>query len=114
MSEAFRTDVTGNGALKAGAASVIHDLEELSKDVARLAGATTSAAGAQMRSAQQRLSRLSQEAGARASRSATYVSEQIREHPGVAIGVSLGTGLLLGMLMSRRHLDRGGTRTHTG
>jgi ElaB/YqjD/DUF883 family membrane-anchored ribosome-binding protein len=36
---------------------------------------------------------------------AEYVGEQVREHPGVAIGASLGAGLLIGMLLSRNHAD---------
>lgn len=37
-----------------------------------------------------------------ASRSAGYVSEKVREYPAAAISLSIGAGLLLGMLMARR------------
>lgn len=110
-------DRGNNGALRDSTASIMQDLEALRKDVSRLASAATNAAGEQFKVAGERLGRLRRDVGTRATGSAGYVSEQVRMHPGVAIGVALGTGLLLGMLMSSRsgsHLTRGGTRTHSG
>jgi ElaB/YqjD/DUF883 family membrane-anchored ribosome-binding protein len=106
MTDALEHDVRrSNGALKARAASVMHDVEELRKDVGRLADAASEAAEVRVRSTGRRLSRMSRKAQTRMTEGAEYVSEQVREHPGVAIGASLGAGLLIGMLLSRNHAD---------
>lgn len=114
MSESFNT-TTGmqgadNGALKSSAATVMQDLDNLRKDVSRLAGAATT-------TARERLGRLGKGVGTRATSSASYVGEQVRTHPTVALGLTLGAGLLIGMMLAssrRRHFDRAGTSTHIG
>jgi ElaB/YqjD/DUF883 family membrane-anchored ribosome-binding protein len=112
MSESFNTTTRGdrNGELKVSAATVMQDLENLRKDVSRLAGAATT-------TAREQLGRLGKDVGTRANRSAGYVGEQVRMHPGVALGVALGAGLAIGMLLSasrRSQWARGGTQTHIG
>lgn len=113
MSESFNTNMQGaadrNGALKMSASTVMQDLDALRKDVSRLAEAATT-------TARERLGRLGKDVGTRATRSAGYMGEQVRTHPGVALGLTLGAGLAIGMLLAsrRNHFDRAGTRTHIG
>jgi ElaB/YqjD/DUF883 family membrane-anchored ribosome-binding protein len=99
-----------NGALKSSATTVMQDFDNLRKDVSRLATAATS-------TAREQLGRLRKDVGSRATRSATYMGEQVRTHPGVAVGLALGAGVAIGMLLAssrRTQFDRTGTRTHIG
>lgn len=111
MSESFNTNMQGDrdGALKSSASTVMQDLDTLRKDVSRLAGAATT-------TARERLGRMGKDVGSRATKSAGYVGEQVRTHPGVTLGLTLGAGVLLGMLLAsrRNQFDRAGTRTHIG
>lgn len=95
-----------NGAMRhnvrARAHDVIDDFNELSKDVNRLADAAGKAARAEVNTAGKRLLTLSDDLSSRARSSANYAAEQVREHPGAAIGLTLGAGVLLGLLLSRR------------
>jgi ElaB/YqjD/DUF883 family membrane-anchored ribosome-binding protein len=112
MSESYNTTpgTDRNGELKTSAATVAQDLDNLRKDVSRLAGAATT-------TAREQLGRLGKDVGTQATRSASYVGEQVRMHPGVALGVAIGAGLAIGMLLSssrRSQWGRGGTQTHIG
>lgn len=115
MSESFdtnnmRSDPDRNGGLKATAATVKQDLDALRKDVSRLADAATTAA-------REQFGRLGKDVGTRATKSASYVGEQVRTHPGVALGAALGAGVIIGMMLAasrRNQFDRAGTRTHIG
>lgn len=89
-------------ALKSRANDVLDDVAELRKDVSKLAGAAGKAARNEMKTARDKINRLTSDLRTRAGDSAEYVSEQVRTHPGAAIGVSLGAGLLIGLLLSRR------------
>lgn len=88
--------------LKARASDVMDDFAELRKDVNRLADAANKAARAEVKYAGKRLNTVSGELRSRASESVNYATEQVRTHPGAAVGISLGAGLLLGMLLTAR------------
>lgn len=100
-------------ALKDRTTDVIDDIETLRKDVSRLAEAAGGAARQEVKDAGKRLgalrsdvseraSLLSQSVRERAGDTADYLSEKVREHPGKTIGISLGAGLLLGVLLAAR------------
>lgn len=95
-----------NGAMRhnvrARASDVIDDFNELSKDVTRLADAAGKAARAEVNTAGKRLRTIGEDVSTRARSGVTYAADQVREHPGAAIGVTLGAGVLLGLLLSRR------------
>lgn len=108
MAQAFEPAVRGrrNGAerhaLKARTYHVAGDFAALRKDMGKLANAATKAARSEVRTAGHRLEQLGRDMSGRASDGAHYVGEQVRAHPGVAIGASLGAGLLIGLLLSTR------------
>lgn len=89
-------------ALKSRATDVLDDFSELRKDMSRLADAANKAAREEVKHAGKRLETLGRDMRSRAGDSAGYVVDQVRERPGAAIGVSLGAGLLLGLLLFRR------------
>lgn len=89
-------------ALKARATDVLDDFSELRKDMTRLADAANKAARDEVKHAGHRLEAIGKNMRTRANDSAGYAVEKVREHPGAAIGVSLGAGLLIGLLLSRR------------
>jgi ElaB/YqjD/DUF883 family membrane-anchored ribosome-binding protein len=103
--ESHRTHRNGHerDALRSRADDVISDFAELRRDVSRLADAATKAARSEMATATHKLDRARHQLVDRARTGATYVGKQVRERPVAAIGVTLGAGLLIGMLMSRRH-----------
>ncbi len=91
-------------AVRARANDVMADFAELRKDIGRLADAAGKAARAEVKHTGARLGSIRTELGARAQNGASYVTEQVRARPAAAVGVSLGAGLLLGLLLSaRRH-----------
>ncbi len=90
------------GALKARATDVLDDFVELRKDMSRLADAANKAARDEVKHAGHRFESISKDIRTRASERAGYAVEKVREHPGAALGISLGAGMLLGMLISRR------------
>lgn len=90
------------GPLKARATDVLDDFTELRKDIGRLAEAANKAARDEVKHAGHRLDSIGKDIRTRASERAGYAVEKVREHPGAALGISLGAGLLLGMLISRR------------
>lgn len=100
-------------ALKARATDVMDDFVELRKDVNRLAEAASKAARAEVKHASKQFNtvsgsireRATETVGAlreRASETADQAVERVRAHPGAAVGISLGAGLLIGMLLARR------------
>lgn len=89
-------------ALKARANDVLDDFTELRKDMSRLAEAANKAARDEVMHAGQRLEVIGKDMRARANDGAGYAVEKVREHPGAALGISLGAGLVLGLLLSRR------------
>ncbi len=97
---------TRNGAMpgevRARANDVMEDFNELGKDVTKLAEAATRAARAQVTSAGERVRSASATLSTRAKGGAAYVGDRVREHPGAALGLTLGAGVLLGILLSRR------------
>ena len=97
-----RKNGAARGALRSRATDVLDDFSELRKDMGRLADAASKAARAEVASAGKRLEKTGRELRSRATDSAHYAAEQVRAHPGAAIGISLGAGLLIGMLLSRR------------
>src|SRR5262245_36922266 len=88
------------GALKARTNDVIGDFTALRKDMGRLADAATKAARTEMRSTGKRLERFGRDMRTRATDGAHYVSENVRARPAAALGISLGAGLLIGMLLA--------------
>ncbi|MEZ5972076.1 MAG: hypothetical protein R3C31_09745 [Hyphomonadaceae bacterium] len=89
-------------ALKARTTDVLDDFAELRKDMTRLADAANKAARYEVKHAGHRLESLGKDLRTRAKDGAGFTVDRVREHPGAAIGISLGTGLLIGLLMSRR------------
>lgn len=108
MAQAFEPATRGrhNGearnAIKARSHDVAGDFAALRKDMGKLANAATKAARSEVRSVGHRLEELGRDMSGRASGGAHYMGEQVRAHPGVAIGASLGAGLLIGLLLSTR------------
>lgn len=90
------------GALKSRATDVLDDFAELRKDVNKLAEAANKAARAEVRNAGKRLETFGRDVRSRAEDRLTYVNDKVRTHPGAALGVSLGAGVLLGMFLMRR------------
>lgn len=90
------------GALKARASDVLDDFVELRKDMNRLADVANKAARSEVKHAGQRIEVIGKDLRTRASDGADYAVEQVRQNPGKAIGISLGAGLVLGMLLARR------------
>ncbi len=108
MAQAMDTGVRGKkngharGALKARATDVLDDFSELRKDMSKLAEAANKAARAEVKTAGQRLELLGKEMRTRATDGAGRAVETVREHPAAALGITLGAGLLLGVLLARR------------
>lgn len=108
MAQALDTGMRGkkNGharaALKSRATDVLDDFAELRKDMTRLADAANKAARSEVKHAGKRLEGLGRDMRTRASEGAGYAVDQVRTHPGAALGVSLGAGLVIGMLLARR------------
>jgi ElaB/YqjD/DUF883 family membrane-anchored ribosome-binding protein len=97
-----KSDGAAREALRSRAGDVMEDFEELRKDVSRLYDAANQAARSEIRFAKNRVGQLTSDLRDQASERAEYLSEQVRTHPYVAIGASLGVGLLLGLLAKRR------------
>ena len=115
--ETGRRGKRGNGDARAAlmdrTTDVIEDIATLRKDVSRLADAAGNAARHEVKHAGKRLgalrtdvseraSLLSQSVRERAGDAADYLGEQVRENPGKTIGISLGAGVLLGLLLASR------------
>jgi ElaB/YqjD/DUF883 family membrane-anchored ribosome-binding protein len=90
------------GAVRARANDVLEDFSELRKDMNKLAEAANKAARAEVKHAGQRLGTIGKDLRTRASDSADYAVEKVREHPGAALGITLGAGFLIGVLLARR------------
>ncbi|MBK8542792.1 MAG: DUF883 family protein [Caulobacteraceae bacterium] len=84
------------------AQAMLDDFTELRKDVNRLADAANKAARHEVKHASQRFTTIGKDLRTRANDGAEYAVERVREHPGAAVGISLGAGLVLGLLLSRR------------
>lgn len=97
-----RKNGAARAALKARATDVLDDFAELRKDVNRLAEAANKAAREEAKQAAKRFDGLSTDVRTRATESVSLAADKVREHPGAAIGISVGAGLLLGLLLSRR------------
>ena len=108
MAQALDTGVRGrkNGharsALKSRTTDVLDDFTELRKDMTKLADAARKAAREEVKHAGARLEGLGRDMRTRAAEGSEYAVEQVRSHPGAAIGISLGAGLVLGMILARR------------
>jgi ElaB/YqjD/DUF883 family membrane-anchored ribosome-binding protein len=89
-------------AVRARANDVLADFSELRKDMNKLAEAANKAARAEVKHAGQRLGTIGKDLRTRASDSADYAVEKVREHPGAALGITLGAGFLIGVLLARR------------
>lgn len=109
MAQSFETargrrNGAARDALKSRASDVMDDFAELRKDVGRLADAATKAARAEVKQTGSRFQKLQSDVSARTRGGAEYVTEHVRARPATAVGVSVGAGLLLGLLLSaRRH-----------
>ncbi|MEZ5955875.1 MAG: hypothetical protein R3C27_01500 [Hyphomonadaceae bacterium] len=90
------------GALRARTSDVLDDFSELRKDMGRLAGTANKAARDEIMHAGHRLEAIANDVRARASDGAGYAIKKARERPRAALGVSLGAGLLIGLLLARR------------
>ncbi|MDX2276848.1 MAG: hypothetical protein NW206_15465 [Hyphomonadaceae bacterium] len=104
MALAEHTRVNGHtrSALKARAHDVIEDFSALHKDVRKLARAANKAARVEVQHAGERLTSTAANLRQQARDRAAMLSDRVRERPGAALGISLGAGLLLGLLLSRR------------
>lgn len=89
-------------ALKARANDVLDDFSELRKDMSRLADAANKAARDEVKHAGHRLEAIGKNVRTRATDGAGYAIEKVRERPGAALGISLGAGVLIGLLLARR------------
>jgi ElaB/YqjD/DUF883 family membrane-anchored ribosome-binding protein len=104
MDTALRGKKNGHArsAVRARANDVLDDFGELRKDMSKLAEAANKAARAEVKHAGQRLESIGKDLRTRAGDSADYAVEKVREHPGAALGITLGAGLLIGVLLARR------------
>jgi len=102
METLSRRNGAARGALKSRASDVMDDFTELRRDMQLLAEAASKAARTEVKHTGRRLEMLGRDLRGRATEGASYVGTQVREHPGAAIGISLGAGLLIGLLLSRR------------
>lgn len=108
MAQSLDTGMRGrkNGharaALRSRTTDVLDDFAELRKDMSKLADAANKAAREEVKHAGKRLEGLGRDMRTRAADGAEYATEQVRSHPGAAIGISLGAGLLLGVILARR------------
>jgi ElaB/YqjD/DUF883 family membrane-anchored ribosome-binding protein len=95
-----------NGAMRdkvrSRADDVLEDFNELSKDVSRLADAAAKAARAEVDTAGQRVRHFRQDIKGRAKDGMAYMNTTVREHPRAAVGITLGAGVLVGLLLARR------------
>lgn len=89
-------------AVRARANDVLDDFSTLRQDMGKLADAANKAARAEVKHAGQRLETIGKNMRARAGDSAGRAVEKVRDHPGAALGITLGAGVLLGMLLARR------------
>lgn len=105
-----RRNGVARGALKSRADDVLEDIVELRKDVGKLADAAGKAARAEVSMTGERIEKLGRTLRSRANESAKYlreraddgvgyVSDQVRERPGAAIGLSIGVGMLIGFAL---------------
>jgi len=97
-----KSNGAARGALKSRADDVMEDFAELQKDVGRLYDAANQAARSEIRFAKNRVGQLTSDLREQASERAEVLGEQVRTHPYLAIGASIGVGLLLGLLAKRR------------
>lgn len=88
--------------VKARANDVMEDFAELRRDMSLLADAAAKSATNEVRHTRERISNLGRSLRERTETGAEYLSERVRERPAAAIGVSLGAGLLIGLLLARR------------
>lgn len=88
--------------LRSRASDVMDDFSELRKDLGHLAEAAQKAARAEVASTGTRIKTASGSLRARAGEGAEAVAERVREHPGAAIGISVGAGVLIGLLLATR------------
>jgi len=108
MAQALDNGVRGRGngharsALKSRTNDVLDDFSELRKDMNKLAEAARKAAREEVKTAGKRLESVGRDIRSRASDGADYAVDRVRNHPGAAVGLSLGAGLLLGLLLARR------------
>lgn len=106
MAQSMHVDERRNGAarsaVKARAADVLDDFEELRRDVRKLAGAAGKAARQEVKYTGKKIERMSRDLKTRARENVDLAGNTVREHPAAAIGASLGAGVLLGFLLSRR------------
>jgi len=89
-------------AFRASADDVMEDFAELRRDVSKLAEAAGHAARQQVDETRDRIERLGRGVRERASSRVSSLTDNVREHPGAAIGATLGVGVLIGLLLSAR------------
>ena len=86
---------------------VVTDAEELLRATAGLAGEKVSAARERIQenlaAAKARLSAAEEAVVARTKEAAKATDEYVHENPWKAIGIGAGVGLIVGLLISRRH-----------
>jgi len=89
-------------ALRARAGDVMDDFSELQKDMSRLASAANKATRAEVHSAGKRLEDIGRKMRGRATSGVSYLGDQVRSRPLATMGATLGAGLALGLLLTRR------------
>lgn len=100
--EFARTNGHARAALKARASDVMDDFSSLRKDMRKLARAANKAARVEVQHARERIGSTASDLREQAHDGVETFGERVRERPGAAIGISLGAGLILGMLLSPR------------
>ena len=102
MAQAYEAPRRRNGAagaLRSRATDVLEDIAELQKDVGKLANAASKAAREEVDLTRDRIDYFGKSLRGRADDSVRYVGDHVRERPAAAIGIALGTGLLIGLAM---------------
>ena len=101
-SDTQRRNGVARNALRSRAGDVLDDFGALKKDMSKLAQAARKAAKVEVRHTGERLQAIGRDLRTQAGDRAANLSEVVRERPGAAVGISLGAGLLLGLILTAR------------
>jgi ElaB/YqjD/DUF883 family membrane-anchored ribosome-binding protein len=89
-------------ALRTTTDDVLEDFAELRRDVGKLAEAAGHAARQEIADTRERIEKLGRGVRDGAIERANFVTGKVRAHPGMALGATLGVGILLGFMLSPR------------
>jgi ElaB/YqjD/DUF883 family membrane-anchored ribosome-binding protein len=91
-----------HGAMKSRANDVVTDISELKKDVTKLAEAIAKVAKVEAATYTDQLSHIRDDVRSRAEVGVAYVGDHVRARPAAAVGISVGVGMLLGLVLAAK------------